>query len=27
VRVSRGGIELIDPALLAARAWPRDVGH
>ncbi len=27
VRVSRSGIEVLDPALLAARAWPRDVGH
>jgi CRP/FNR family cyclic AMP-dependent transcriptional regulator len=27
VRVSRSGIEVIDPASLAARAWPRDLGH
>ena len=27
VRVSRTGIEVIDPASLAARAWPRDLGH
>ena len=27
VRVSRSGIEVIDPTLLAARAWPRDIGH
>ena len=27
VRVSRSGIEVVDPASLAARAWPRDVGH
>ena len=27
VRVSRSGIEVRDPAVLAARAWPRDLGH
>jgi CRP/FNR family transcriptional regulator len=27
VRVSRSGIEVIDPSLLATRAWPRDFGH
>lgn len=27
VRVSRSGIEVLDPALLASRAWPRDIGH
>jgi CRP/FNR family transcriptional regulator len=27
VRVGRSGIEVVDPGLLAARAWPRDVGH
>ena len=27
VRVSRSGIEVTDPASLAARAWPRDLGH
>lgn len=27
VRVTRGGIEVVDPALLASRAWPRDLGH
>jgi CRP/FNR family transcriptional regulator len=27
VRVSRSGIEVVDPASLAARAWPRDLGH
>lgn len=27
VRVSRSGIEVTDPAALAARAWPRDLGH
>lgn len=27
VRVSRTGIVVVDPALLTARAWPRDGGH
>ena len=27
VRVSRTGIEVRDAAVLAARAWPRDLGH
>ena len=27
VRVTRGGIEVLDPTLLASRAWPRDLGH
>jgi CRP/FNR family transcriptional regulator len=27
VRVSRSGIEVVDPVLLSARAWPRDLGH
>jgi CRP/FNR family transcriptional regulator len=27
VRVSRSGIEVLDPALLTGRAWPRDLGH
>lgn len=27
VRVSRSGIEVLDPGLLTARAWPRDPGH
>ena len=27
VRVSRSGIEVLDPALLTSRAWPRDLGH
>ena len=27
VRVSRSGIEVVDPASLATRAWPRDLGH
>jgi CRP/FNR family transcriptional regulator len=27
VRVTRTGIEVLDPALLTARAWPRDLGH
>jgi CRP/FNR family transcriptional regulator len=27
VRVSRSGIEVTDPASLAARAWPRDLSH
>ena len=27
VRVSRAGIIVLDPAALAARAWPRDGGH
>lgn len=27
VRVSRTGISVIDAAALAARAWPRDLGH
>ncbi len=27
VRVSRTGITVLDPADLASRAWPRDVGH
>jgi CRP/FNR family transcriptional regulator len=27
VRVSRSGIELVDPASLASRAWPRDQSH
>jgi CRP/FNR family transcriptional regulator, cyclic AMP receptor protein len=27
VRVSRSGIEVVDPILLSARAWPRDLGH
>ncbi len=27
VRVSRSGIVVLDPALLASRAWPRDGGH
>ena len=27
VRVSRTGIEVLDPSLLATRAWPRDLGH
>lgn len=27
VRVSRSGIEVTDPVSLAARAWPRDLGH
>ena len=27
VRVSRSGIEVIDPASLASRAWARDLGH
>lgn len=27
VRVGRSGIEVVDPASLAARAWPRDLGH
>lgn len=27
VRVTRGGIEVLDPTLLASRAWPRDLRH
>jgi CRP/FNR family cyclic AMP-dependent transcriptional regulator len=27
VRVSRSGIEVVDPVLLSAHAWPRDLGH
>ena len=27
VQVSRSGIVLLDPASLAARSWPRDLGH
>jgi len=27
VRVTRSGIEVLDPVLLSARAWPRDLGH
>jgi len=27
VQVSRTGIVVLDPASLAARSWPRDVGH
>ena len=27
VRVSRSGIQVVDPASLATRAWPRDLGH
>jgi CRP/FNR family transcriptional regulator len=27
VRVSRSGIEVLDPEALTGRAWPRDLGH
>jgi len=27
VRVDRSGITVLDAAALAARAWPRDLGH